>query len=127
MGLRQTVCVGTEPTCRRGDVWLTDLGNDPADPEQAFVRPALIVSDSSLHHPKLNMVVIVPGTSKVRGLPMHVLAHPNAGTGLDVPTSFQIEQVRSVSTRRLIRRLGRLRTEQQHAIDDVLKHVLSLH
>lgn len=57
---------------------------------------------------------------------MHVPVQPNDGTGLDVVTCFQVEQVRSISTRRLMRRLGRVLTEELHAVDDVLALVLSL-
>lgn len=46
-----------DPPPARGDVWRVDFGADPTDPEQAFTRPAVIVSDDRLHHPNLRMVV----------------------------------------------------------------------
>ena len=52
-----------EEGLHRGDVWLVDFGAEPEDPEQAFLRPVVIVSDDRLHHPNLRMVVVVPGTS----------------------------------------------------------------
>lgn len=72
------------------------------------------------------MVIVVPGTSTVRRLPLHIVAEQDDATGLDVATAFQIEQVRAVSTPRLIRRLGKLSAESRDAIDDVLRNALSL-
>lgn len=119
--------VSAEPTHRRGDVWLVDLGNDPSDPEQAFMRPALIVSDDALHHPRLRMVVVVPATSRLRRLSLHAVVQPNADNGLGEASAFQAEQVRAVSSRRLVRRLGRLGVEDRHAIYDILRSILALH
>ncbi len=110
----------------RGDVWSVDFGADPEDPEQAFRRPALIVSDDRLHHPNLRMVIVVPGTATIRPLPLHVVVEPDDDSGLIVPTAFQAEQVRAVSIARLVDRLGRLDPVSRHAIDEILRNVLSL-
>ncbi len=122
---RRTVWVA-EPTLGRGGIWLADLGQDPEDAEQAFVRPALIVSDDRLHHPRLSMVIVVPGTSTLRSLPMHVEVEPDGDNGLHTPTAFQTEQVRAVSTRRLRSVIGRLGVVEQGAIDEVLRTILRL-
>ena len=110
----------------RGDVWLVDFGADPEDPEQAFLRPAVVVSDDRLHHPNLRMVVVVPGTSTIRPIPLHVVVSPDRNNGLATETAFQVEQVRAVSTGRLVSRLGRLDDLDRHAIDEILRNVLSL-
>lgn len=110
----------------RGDIWSVDFGADPTDPEQAFRRPALVVSDDRLHHPKLRMVIVVPGTSTIRSLPLHVVADPHDDAGLTVPTAFQIEQVRAVSVTRLVERLGRLDPPAVHTVDEILRAALGL-
>jgi mRNA interferase MazF len=116
----------TEEPLQRGDIWIVDFGIDPQDPEQAFVRPALIVSDNRLHHPHLRLVIVVPGTSTLRGLALHVVAQPDSENGLTMATAFQIEQVRSISVSRLIARAGRLEGVLCHAIDETLRTVLAL-
>ena len=63
---------------------------------RSIVR-ALIVSDDRLHHPNLRMVIVVPGTSTIRPVPLHVVVEPDEDTGLAVPTVFQAEQVRAMS------------------------------
>lgn len=110
----------------RGDVWLVDFGADPQDPEPAFLRPAVIVSDDRLHHPNLRMVIVLPGTSTIRRVPLHVVLTPDRDNGLATETAFQVERVRAVSTGRLIERLGRLDALSRHAIDETLRNVLCL-
>jgi len=119
--------VPVEPSQLRGDVWLVDFGSHPADPERAFVRPGLIVSDDRLHHPNLRVAVVVPGTTTLRQLPLHVVVEADADNGLDRPTAFQVEQVRSISTTRLVDRLGRLDAESRHTVDEILRNALALH
>ncbi|MGI9018767.1 MAG: type II toxin-antitoxin system PemK/MazF family toxin [Euzebya sp.] len=118
--------MGVEPTHYRGEVWLVDFGQHPEGPEQAFHRPAVIVSDDRLHHPNLRMVIVVPGTSTLRGLPLHVRVENDAENGLTQSTGFQVEQVRAISTGRLMVRLGRLDPQDRHTIDEVLRNTLSL-
>ena len=110
----------------RGDVWSVDLGVEPEHPEQAFCRPALIVSDDRLHHRNLKMVIVVSGTSTIRRVPLHIVVEPDGGNGLSTATAFQTEQVRAVSTGRLVHRLGRLDPVSRHAIDEILRNALSL-
>lgn len=123
---RRMVWMSSEGRLVRGDVWSVDFGADPEDPEQAFRRPALIVSDDRLHHPNLRMVIVVPGTSTIRPVPLHVVVEPDHDTGLDVKTAFQAEQVRAISTDRVVERLGRLDAVSRHAIDEILRTALSL-
>jgi mRNA interferase MazF len=118
--------VAAEPTHVRGDVWRVDFGSNAEDPEQAFERPALIVSDDQLHHPNLRMVIVVPGTTTIRRLPLHVRVEPDGDNGLRETTAFQVEQVRSISTARLLGRLGRLDVASRHSIDEILRNALNL-
>lgn len=118
--------MSTEPLFARGDLWSVDFGADPEHPEQAFRRPALIVSDNRLHHPNLKMVIVVPGTSTIRSVPLHVVVEPDVDTGLVSAAAFQVEQVRAVSTHRFVERLGRLGPVNLQAIDEILRNALNL-
>ncbi len=115
-----------EPEIRRGDIWQVDLGVDPTDPEQAFIRPAIIVSDDRLHDPRLKMCVIVPGTSTIRRLSLHLVVEPDAQSGLDSMTAFQAEQVRAVSVHRLKTRIGHAGALVEAQLDELLRIVLKL-
>lgn len=116
----------SDDSLERGDVWLVDFGSSPEQPEQAFQRPAIIVSDDRLHHPRLRIVIVVPGTTTIRRLPLHVVVEPTPSNGLTAQTGFQVEQVRSISTARLVSRLGSLDAMSQRGVDDILRDVLRL-
>jgi mRNA interferase MazF len=84
---------------RRGDVYLCDFG-DPIGREQGFRRPALIVShDEMARH---GLPVVLPITRTKRGYPTHV----ELEAVLPVTGYVQCEQIRAVSSRRLIRPVG---------------------
>lgn len=110
----------------RGDIWMVDFGSDPEHPEQAFNRPAVIVSDDHLHHPKLGITIVVPGTSTIRSLPLHLVVQPTDHNGLSVETAFQVEQLRAVSIRRLTLRLGNLGPTEMESLETITRRTLRL-
>lgn len=126
MPLRRTASMRDDSPFVRGDVWMVDFGSAPEDPEQAFRRPAVIVSDDRLHHPNLEMVIVVPGTSTIREVPLHIVVDGGADVGLPSRTAFQVEQVRAVSVARFVERLGRLDAVSRTAVDEVLRTALRL-
>lgn len=111
---------------RRGEIWRVNLGSDPADPEQAFTRPAIVVSDDRLHDPRLRMCIVVPGTSSIRRVSLHLVVEPDADNGLDSLTAFQAEQVRALSSGRLQERLGTAGALVTAQLDELLRTVLNL-
>ena len=70
------------------------------------------------------MVIVVgpTGTTTIRGIPLHVALSPHPNNGLSAETAFQVEQVRAISTSRLVQRLGRLDVLGRHAIDEILRN-----
>lgn len=111
---------------RRGEIWRIDLGSDPTDPEQAFARPGIVVSDDRLHDPRLRMCVVVPGTSTIRRVSLHLVVEPDVDNGLDSLTAFEAEQVRAVPVDRLQQRLGTAGALVVGQLDELLRTVLSL-
>ena len=95
-----------------------DLGSNPTDPEQAFVRPVVVVSDDRLHHPRLRMCVVVPGTSTIRRISLHMVLEPDADNGLDALTAFQPDRLQD--------RIGRVGAIGLAQIDELLRTVLNL-
>lgn len=89
---------------RRGELWLLNL--DPArGHEQAGRRPALVVSDDDFNRLPIGLAVVVPLTTTLRAVPLHVLIRPPEG-GLRAPSMALCQDLRSVSLDRLERRLG---------------------
>ncbi|MGQ0838913.1 type II toxin-antitoxin system PemK/MazF family toxin [Actinokineospora sp.] len=114
---------------RRGDVHLVDL--DPALGSEADkVRPAVIVSNDAANQVAARtgrgVVTVVPVTSNTdRVYPFQVLL-PKAACGLVSDSKAQAEQVRSVATARLRRRVGRLPPAVLTRLDDALRTHLGL-
>ncbi|MES1169825.1 MAG: type II toxin-antitoxin system PemK/MazF family toxin [Leifsonia sp.] len=119
--------VGSE--YRRGQIVLVEL--DPArGSEQAKTRPAVIVSNDAANAAAsandLGVVTVVPltsNTSRVRGYQVLI---PAAHSGLPLDSKAQAEQVRAISTIRIVRPLGLLPLRTMAMLDDALRVHLAL-
>jgi mRNA interferase MazF len=113
----------------RGEIWQVDL--DPARGSEANKqRPAVIVSNDRANATATRLgrgvVTVVPVTSNIdKVYPFQVLLSA-ADTGLAVDSKAQAEQVRSVATQRLLRRLGQVSPAELTNLDDALRLHLAL-
>jgi mRNA interferase MazF len=114
---------------QRGEIWQVNL--DPARGSEANKsRPAVIVSNDRANATAARLgrgtVTVVPVTSNVaRVYPFQVMLTAES-TGLTVDSKAQAEQIRSVATERLTRRIGRLRAVELAQLDDALRLHLDL-
>jgi mRNA interferase MazF len=89
----------------RGEIWNADL--DPTrGREQAGKRPVIVVSTDRFNEGPAELVVVLPITSKEKGIPWHVPLAAGGGTGLKTASFAMVEAVRCVSRERLSKRLG---------------------
>jgi mRNA interferase MazF len=109
---------------RRGEVWLVDFG-EPVGREQSGRRPALIVSADPLNESRAGVVIVIPTTTAVRGLPSHVELDVGS-SGLDEVSYAKCEDVKSVAEQRLISRLGAVDKETKFQIGRTLRFLLDL-
>ena len=109
---------------RRAEVWLVDFG-DPVGREQSGTRPAIVVSADPLNDSPAGVVVVVPTTTTFRDLPSHIEIDPD-GSGLDDVSYGRCEDIKSVSERRLIGRLGVVSDEVMFQIGRALRFLLDL-
>jgi mRNA interferase MazF len=108
----------------RGDVWLVSL--DPTKGrEQAGSRPALIISVDIFNHGPAELAIVIPITSKSKGIPLHVQIDPPEG-GLRQLSFAKCEDIRSVSTGRLLERWGRVSDDTLDLVEDRLRILLNL-
>lgn len=115
--------VTREPEAPRyGEVWLLDLG-DPIGHEAAFWRPALVVSDDRAN--RHGLVTVCPIGRTQRDYPTRIEIEPGR-SGLDEISCVQAEQIRTVSTARLVRCLGVADLPVTHAVARVLRMLLRL-
>jgi len=64
----------------RGEVWTVNL-NPVRGHEQAGYRPGLVVSADTFNHGLAGLLVIIPITTKEKGIPFHVIINPPEGAG----------------------------------------------
>lgn len=108
----------------RGEVWTVNL--DPArGHEQAGTRPALVISVDEFNEGPADLVVVLPITSKAKGIPFHVEIRPPEG-GLRLPSFVKCEDIRSISRERLRAKAGGVSRQTLQAVEDRLRILLSL-
>ncbi|MCX6096784.1 MAG: type II toxin-antitoxin system PemK/MazF family toxin [Candidatus Bipolaricaulota bacterium] len=92
------------PEPRRGEIWQVDLGRTRGH-EQAGTRPGLVLSVDSFNAGPAGLVVVLPLTTRVKGIPFHVELAPPEG-GLSERSFIKCEDIRSISMDRLVSPLG---------------------
>lgn len=108
----------------RGEIWMIDL--DPTrGHEQAGNRPGLVVSADAFNAGAAGLVIILPLTTKHKGVRSHVPVAPPEG-GLRQPSFIKCEDVRSVAIERLSRRLGSVTPTTMEAVELRLRILMDL-
>jgi mRNA interferase MazF len=110
--------------CHRGEIWFIDL-NPTKGREQAGRRPCLIVSDDRLNRSPADLVIAIPITSREKGIPSHVEVNPPEG-GLQIRSFIKCEDIRSISTDRLIKLLGAVKISTLGQVEERLRLLLNL-
>ncbi len=105
------------------DIWLVDFG-DPFPGEPAHQRPALVVGPPEHFGASFPFRIVLPLTTTRRDLPIHVELEPNAESGLEETSYVQCELVRSISSRRLIHRIGAVDRQRSEQVGEVLRTLL---
>ena len=112
------------PAPARGDVWMIDL--DPTrGHEQAGKRPALVVSSDVFNRGPAGLVIVVPLTTKAKGVRSHVALDPPEG-GVHRPSFIKCEDVRSVAIERLGKCLGAVAADTLEAVAFRLRILMGL-
>jgi len=108
----------------RGEIWDVDLDLGRGH-EQAGRRPALVVSADAFNHGPAGLVVVLPLTTRPKGIPLHVeIASPEGG--VRAASWVKPEDVRSISTGRLRRRRGTVSVATLRAVETRLRVLLDL-
>lgn len=109
---------------KRGEIWLVDF-DEPVGREQGYRHPALIISDDRLNRSRAELAIVVPVTTTRRGLPSHIEIEPG-DSGLEHTSHAKGEDMKSVSTERLIRRLGIVSAERLNRAEHAIRLLLGL-
>lgn len=109
---------------RRGEIWLVDL-NPTRGHEQAGKRPALVISVDLFNSGPAELAVVLPITTRDKKIPLHVEVSPPEG-GMKEASFVKCEDIRSVSTERLLARLGEVSRDTMTTVEDRIRVLLGL-
>jgi mRNA interferase MazF len=112
------------PIATRGEIWTVDF-SPTVGHEQAGRRPALVISVDELNQSPAELVIVSPLTTRVKGIRSHVQVRKGEG-GVKKASYIKCEDVRSVSTQRLGRRLGIVSNQTMDAVEDVVRILIGL-
>ncbi len=108
----------------RSEIWMVDLSSGKGH-EQAGRRPGLVASVDLFNHGPAGLVVIVPLTSRAKGIPFHVPVDPPEG-GLDRRSFIKCEDIRSISKVRLVEMCGTVSKSTMAEVEARLRILLEL-
>jgi len=110
---------------RRGDIYWVDFGI-PAGSEQGGRRPALIIQND-IGNKKSSTTIIAAITSTTYDVkyPFHVEISKSE-SGLPEHSTIKLEQIRTISIRRLDSFIGRLSYDKMLKVDEAIKASLGL-
>jgi mRNA interferase MazF len=105
----------------RGEIYWADL-NPTRGREQAGLRPVLVISHDVFNEGSGTVIALAITSQPQRaGFPLSL---PLARAGLPKPSCVKIGQVRTLSTERLGRRLGRVTTDDlDHIVEGLFELV----
>jgi mRNA interferase MazF len=106
----------------RGDIWHADFGT-PIGHEAGFERPVVVISAGRFN--AHGLVMVCPITRTDKAYPTRVPIGPGL-SGLDSLSYIQVEQVRTISTQRLVKHRGRADPAQLLDIERILRLVFDL-
>ena len=109
---------------KQGEIW--DLYLDPVlGREQGGRRPAVIISGDLLNK-YLEVVIVCPLTTNIKNYKGNLILVPNKKNGLQKKYEVLTFHIRSVSKRRLDKKLGSLSEKEvayiKATIDDILRY-----
>lgn len=98
---------------KRFDVVMVDFGVNTVGSEQGYTRPALIVQNNR-GNSFSSCTIVIPFTHVVKGLhiPTHALIKKDKENGLKVDSMLLGEQIRVISEKRIIEKVGKITDEK---------------
>jgi mRNA interferase MazF len=109
----------------RGEVWLAEPPRQLQGREQLGARPVLVISADEINRGPSELSVVVPFTTRDRGVELHIRVGPPEG-GLVERGVLLPEQVHAASHQRLVKRLGQVSEGTLRNLEDRLRMVLAL-
>lgn len=107
---------------KQGEIWYTDH-NPTKGSEQAGVRPVVILSGNMMNE-LLQVVIVCPLTTNVKGYKGNVILEPNVSNNLAQQSETLIFHLRSLSKKRLLRKIGTITPSELTQLITSLNEIL---
>lgn len=107
---------------RQGEIWRANL-NPTKGSEQAGFRPVVIVS-GNLMNQYLNVVIVMPLTTKIKNWKGDVVLNPTGTNGLTAKSEVLTMHIRSVAKDRLVEKIGRINDLELEALKTGLSDIM---
>ena len=109
---------------KQGEIW--DVYLDPVSgSEQGGRRPCVIISGNLLNE-HLQGVIVCPLASKIKNYKGNLILKPDSQNGLGKESGVLVFHIRSVSKKRLDKRIGKMSSGQvdfiKGTLDDILRY-----
>jgi len=108
----------------RSEIWIADL-NPTRGHEQSGKRPVLVVSDDLFNTGAAGLIIILPLTTRYKGIASHVEISPSEG-GVRQVSYIKCEDIRSISKDRVTDYIGTVEEATMEAIAYRLRLLLKL-
>ena len=109
---------------KQGEIWYANL-NPTKGNEQAGFRPVVILSGNLLNQ-YLNLVIVVPLTTKIKNYKGNPVLSPNSTNGLKAKSEILIFHISSISKDRLETKIGNIDPDHLQlalkTMDDIMKY-----
>lgn len=109
---------------KQGEIWYADL-NPVKGSEQSGLRPVVLISGNLLNQ-YLNIVIVVPLTSKIKKYKGNPILSPSKGNGLKIESEMLMFHIRSISKDRLTKKIGIIESSEIEravkTLNDILKY-----
>lgn len=108
----------------RGQVWRANLSPTKGH-ETRGTRPCLIITVDQFNHGPADLVVVLPITTREKGIPLHVPVDPPEG-GLSERSFIKCEELRCISKERLVEYIGDMAASTLEEVSDYVRILLDL-
>jgi len=109
---------------KQGEILNANL-NPTRGSEQAGFRPVVVVSGNLLNE-HLNIVIVVPLTTKIKKYKGNPILVPSPANGLKHESEMLVFHIRSVSKDRLVKKIGKIESSEVatsiKTLNDILKY-----
>jgi mRNA interferase MazF len=106
---------------------MVDLSEPPRGREEGGKkRPALIISADQFNQGPADLVIVIPISSKAKGIRSHVEINPPEG-GVTMRSFIKCETIRSVSRQRLLYSMGTVKDQTMETVEDCTKILLDIY